>query len=83
MSVGPLTKKQVGYLRNISRVADVENDGMEDDRFFVHLRVGFHWKESDPDDLQRSKAFSTYAEARTAISQNVRADHELTGAGNG
>lgn len=47
-------------------IADIEGEGLDDDRFFVHLKKGWDWC-YDPHNVTRSKSFGSVAEAKEAL----------------
>ena len=61
----PLTKNQVAKLKADPRVADVENEGMDEGRFFVHLKTSYFWPAPYSD--QRTKSFGSYKEAAAML----------------
>ena len=50
-----LTRMQIGKLKDGGKVADVENEGMDEGRFFVHLTKAYTWNEGYG--IQRTKSF--------------------------
>jgi hypothetical protein len=56
----------VRALKADRRVEDVEDEGMDEGRFFVHLRPGFDWG-TDPFEAIRTKSFGSFAEAHRAL----------------
>lgn len=56
-----ITKKQIEKLKATGKVDDVENGGMDEGRFFVHLKTGYSW--NDGYGHQETKSFGGYAEA--------------------
>lgn len=69
------TPQRVAALKKLaaedSRIEEIENAGMDEGRFFVHLKPGFDWKQ-DPFEVTRTQSFGTVAEARQAL-KNVGA----------
>lgn len=60
------TKSQLEKLYSTGRVADVENEGMDEGRFFVHLKAGYDYATQDrngPDDIRLSMSFGGFREA--------------------
>lgn len=60
-----IRKDQIEKLKATGKVDDVENEGMEEGRFFVHLKVGYSW--NDGYGHQETKSFGGYAEAYRAL----------------
>lgn len=54
-------KYQVEKLKATGKVTDVEDAGMDEGRFFVHLKIGYSW--NDGYGHQETKSFGGYAEA--------------------
>lgn len=48
------------------RVSEVGGEGMDEGRFFVHLKEGFDWN-SDPHNIMKSKSFGSVREAREGL----------------
>jgi hypothetical protein len=65
------TKAQIAQLIATGKVADVEDEGMDEGRFFVHLKAPFTWDVRF--EVQRTKSFGTYREALAAL-RNVKVD---------
>lgn len=59
------TKTQIEKLKATGRVDDVEDEGMDEGRFFVHLIVPYTW--NDGNGVQRTKSFSNFREAMSAV----------------
>lgn len=59
------TKKQIERLKATGKVVDVEDEGMDEGRFFVHLCAPWTW--NDGYGLQRTKSFGGFAEAYNAV----------------
>ena len=57
----PITKRQRTMLMAWEIVADVEWEGMDEGRFFVHLKSEYFWPRPYHD--QHTKSFGSYAEA--------------------
>lgn len=68
--VAMLSAQQLRKLMSYSYVVDVENEGMEDDRFFVHLDM-LHRYDQDQSSGVHSKAFSSYKDARFWLDKKV------------
>lgn len=68
MNGAAITARQVQQLLANPRVADVEAEGLDEGRFFVHLNGHFDFG-TDPCGVIRTKSFESYAEARDAISK--------------
>lgn len=63
-------KHQLEKLYATGRVADVENEGMDEGRFFVHLKSGYGYDTLDrngPNDIRLSMSFGGYAEAMREV----------------
>jgi hypothetical protein len=63
-----ITAKQQATLLRDSRIDDVEDEALDEGRFFVHLKQGWDWRQ-DPHQVTVSKSFGTYAEVRAALRQ--------------
>ena len=63
--VGNLTNAQLSALKSTNCVADVENEGMDEGRFFVHLKSQYSLDEGYG--IQHTKSFGSFKEAITAI----------------
>lgn len=57
-------------LRTIACVEDVENEGMDEGRFFVHLKPGYEYPA--PYSGQRTKSFGGVREAREMLRRVVK-----------
>ena len=51
--------------RYSDRVVDVENEGMDEGRFFVHLKQP--WTYDDGNGIQRTRSFGSFAEVRRVM----------------
>jgi hypothetical protein len=60
-----ITKLQVHKLKATGKVADVEDEGMDEGRFFVHLTDKWTWNEGYG--IQHTKSFGGFAEAWRAL----------------
>lgn len=54
-------------------VQEVDGEGLDDGRFFVHLKDGWDWC-YDPHSVTRSKSFSSVKEAREWLKRIKRTD---------
>ena len=52
-------------------IAEIENWGMDDGRFFVHLKAPHAWAESHSSDPQRMQSFGSIGEARSELRRIV------------
>jgi hypothetical protein len=59
------TKAQIAKLKATGKVADVEDEGMDEGRFFVHLEAPYSW--NDGYGHQETKSFGNYREAMSAV----------------
>lgn len=48
------------------RIDEIEDGGMEEGRFFVHLKAGFDWG-TDPYNVIRSRSFGSRKEVLEAL----------------
>ena len=74
--------KAMQALRADPKVADVENEGMEEGRFFVHLKNGWRYTYDGSDaDPVRTRSFSNCKDAarevRTAVAVKACCDESL------
>lgn len=60
-------KAQIQKLIATGKVAEVENEGMDEGRFFVHLKGGHSW--NDGYGHQETKSFGGFREAMQAVSK--------------
>jgi hypothetical protein len=58
-------KVQIQKLKATGKVDDVEDEGMDEGRFFVHLKSGYSW--NDGYGHQETKSFGNFREAMKAI----------------
>ena len=65
-----LTAQQLRRLMSYSFVADVENEGMDDDRFFIHLDNNHRWNMDQGLGIH-TKAFSSYKDASYWLDRKV------------
>ena len=49
-----------------SRIEEIENEGMDEGRFFVHLKATYDW-DTDHAENRRTESFGSIAEARRAL----------------
>jgi len=56
-----ITKAQIEKLKATGKVADVEDEGMDEGRFFVHLKPEYTWDIRF--ERQASKSFGNFCEA--------------------
>ncbi len=68
MNGAEITARQVLQLLADPRVVDVEAEGLDEGRFFVHLYPAFDFG-VDPHNVIRTKSFTSYREARDAVSK--------------
>lgn len=61
---------QIAKLIATGKVAEVENEGMDEGRFFVHLKRPYYWAKYG-DDEQRTQSFGGYREAMRAVKLNA------------
>jgi len=52
-------------------VQDVDCEGLDEGRFFVHLKQGYDWK-TDPQQVVRTRSFDSIKDARAAIAKAVK-----------
>ena len=71
--VANLRSKTLTTLRQNPRVADIENEGCDDERFFVHLTDAWSYT-WDPCSVTHSRSFSRAAEAVQAVRDAVPAN---------
>ena len=62
------TATQIAKLKATGKVADVEDEGMDEGRFFVHLTNEWTW--NDGNGLQRTRSFGNFLEAMQAVKKN-------------
>lgn len=62
-----ITKAQIAKLAATGKVDDVENEGMDEGRFFVHLKAGYNW--NDGYGHQETKSFGSFREAMAAVNK--------------
>lgn len=62
-----ITKAQAAKLLATGKVAEVEDEGMDEGRFFVHLKHPHHWALHGPNDIQYTKSFGSYREAEAGL----------------
>lgn len=67
----PITRAQIAKLMATGKVHEVENGGMDEGRFFVHLLDGLSYPQ--PYFGQRTKSFGDYREAAAMLKRVVRA----------
>lgn len=61
-----LSRFQVAKIKADPRVDDVEAEGMDEGRFFVHLKPGFDWR-TDPQEIRRTCSFGAYRDVVKAL----------------
>lgn len=59
------TKIQIQKLIATGKVVEVEDEGMDEGRFFVHLVAPYTWDEGYG--VQRTKSFGNFREAMKAV----------------
>jgi hypothetical protein len=62
-------KLQIQKLIATGKVADVEDEGMDEGRFFVHLKPPYSYDEGNG--TQRTKSFGNYRDAISLIKKVV------------
>lgn len=60
-----ISKAQIKKLKATGKVDDVEDEGMDEGRFFVHLKEPYCW--DDGYGHQETKSFGGYREAMKAV----------------
>lgn len=60
-----ITRAQVQKLKATGKVEDVEDEGLDEGRFFVHLTTSYSWDEGYG--VQRTKSFGSFREARRTL----------------
>jgi len=60
-----ITRAQIAKLKSTGLVVDVEDEGMDEGRFFVHLRERYTWNEGYG--LQRTKSFDGFRAVQRAL----------------
>ena len=60
-----ITAAQIKKLKVTGKVADVEDGGMDEGRFFVHLTESYSWDEGYG--IQRTKSFGRYSDVVRAL----------------
>ena len=60
-----LTRTQIAKLKATGKVVDVEDESMDEGRFFVHLTEGYTWNEGYG--IQRTKSFGGFREVQAAL----------------
>lgn len=65
-----LTENQVRKLMSHPAVADVENEAMDEGRFFVHLDSDHEWPA--PYHGQHTKSFGSYADAAAMLKRIIQ-----------
>ncbi|MET4240331.1 hypothetical protein [Bradyrhizobium sp. RT10b] len=66
------TREQLRKLNSYPCVDEVEDEGLDDGRFFVHLVEGFDWTQ-DPAQVTRTKSFDSYSDVRYWLDKRVKA----------
>ncbi len=64
------TKMQMRKLNSYDSVDEVEDEGMDEGRFFIHLIEGYDWR-ADPRQVTRTKSFDNYNDARYWLDKRV------------
>jgi hypothetical protein len=72
MRTANLRSKTLTALRRDPRVEDIENEGCDDERFFVHLKTEWSYTQ-DPRAVTHSQSFSRAADAVKAVRSAVPA----------
>jgi hypothetical protein len=67
-----LKSKALTALRQNSKVADIENEGCDDERFFVHLTENWSYT-WDPCQVTHSRSFTRATDAAKAVRDAVPA----------
>jgi hypothetical protein len=65
------TSEQLRKLNSYPCVDEVEDEGLDEGRFFVHLNYGYDWCQ-DPHQATRTKSFDKYSDARYWIEKRVK-----------
>lgn len=65
-----ISRTQVEKLKATGKVDDVENEGMDEGRFFVHLTQA--WEYPPPYYGQRTKSFGSFREAQAMVKRAIR-----------
>jgi len=58
--------ESMARLQKHPKIEEVEDGGMDEGRFFVHLRKPWKWND-DPAHLMTSRSFGSFGEARRAL----------------
>ncbi len=64
--VADLTKTQLRKLQSFPMVADIEDEGMDEGRFFVHLKAAYCWPGAG---FMHTKSFGSFKDANYALSK--------------
>lgn len=67
-----ITKAQVKKLFDTGKVVDVEDEGMDEGRFFVHLGAMYSWERPEFEQV-RTKSFGNFSTALAAIKKIKKA----------
>jgi len=62
--VGNLTEQQLRKLMSYNCVADVEDEGMDEGRFFVHLTAAYCWPGAG---FMHTKSFGSFNDANAML----------------
>lgn len=62
-----ISKKQIEKLYSTGKVIDVEDEGMDEGRFFVHLKGEYEYPH--PYSGQRTKSFGGFREALSMVNR--------------
>ena len=65
------TPQQMLKLNSYRCIAEIEDDGLDEGRFLIHLVSGYDWA-ADPHNVTRSKSFASYADARYWLDKRVK-----------
>lgn len=66
MGFFPITTAQKAKLMATGKVDEIENEGMDEGRYFVHLKEKYCW-ERYGNDIVRTRSFGNYREAERAL----------------
>lgn len=70
-----LTKEQLSKLKAHRYVDDVEGEGCEDGRFFVHIKEGLDFN-IDPRAQRTSVTFASYRQATQALKKVISIEYK-------
>lgn len=67
----PITKTQVAKLMATGKVEEIECEGMDEGRYFVHLNEAYCYEDYGNDKV-RTKSFGSFREAQRALKDTIK-----------